>query len=398
MGKGTPVKIIDRYIGRELSISMILGLGIATFVLLTRPMQQLVDLFITKLVPVGIIARLFLFTLPPLFVLTTPIALLLAVTATYSRLAADQELTALKAAGCSLYRLALPAFGIGLVALGFSAFNSIYGVPWAGQAFRDLLFDLARTRATIGIQEHVFNTDFHGLILYTNRIDEASGAMQGVFIVDTQDEENPRIIISRHGRIAPDERRNVVLLQLQDGSTHVAPKDKPGGYQMLKFQSVDFALSVSDPTLLSMTARDPREMTITELRAAIQERAARGEPATDLLVSFHQRLAAPVACIVFVLLGTPLAIRVRRSGKAISLGLTIVLVCIYYLLMIFGQGIGKNGILHPFWASWLPNLVLGSLGLFLFTSGNHESWLPAPLLTRRKRDAATAETGSIRLQ
>ncbi|MEE9539346.1 MAG: LPS export ABC transporter permease LptF [candidate division NC10 bacterium] len=385
------MKVIDRYIGRELLISMILGLGITTFVFLTKPMMKLMDLFITKLVPVGIIARLFLYTLPPLLFLTTPIALLLAVIATYSRLAADQELTALKAAGFSLYRLALPAFGIGILALCFTAFNSIYGIPWAGQAFRDLLFNLARTRATIGIREKVFNDDFHGLILYTDHIEEASGVMEGIFIVDTQNEEKPRIIVARRGRIAPKEQSNVVLLKLQDGSTHVVPKDKPGHYQMLKFQNVDLALSVSDPTLAGMMARDPREMTIPELLATIRQRAARGEPTAYLLISFHQRFATPAACLVFILLGTPLAIRVRRSGKAISLGLTIVLVCMYYLLMIFGQGMGRNEIISPLWASWLPNLVLGGLGLFLFIAGNHESWLPSSLLPGRKRRAATAE-------
>lgn len=391
------MKVIDRYIGRELLISMGLGLGIATFVLLTKPMQQLVEFFITKLVPIGIIVRLFLYALPPLLVLTTPIALLLAVIATYSRLAADQELTALKAAGCSLYRLSLPAFGIGIVAFFFTAFNSIYGVPWAGQAFRDLLFSLARSRATIGITERVFNDDFHGLILYTNHIEEASGVMEGVFLVDTQKEENPRVIIARRGRIAPDERKNVVLLKLEDGSTHVVPKDNPGRYQMLKFQNVDLALSVSDPTTLGMIAGNPRESTITELLATIQQRAANGEPTADLRVSLHQRFAAPFACLVFILLGTPLAIRVRRSGKAISLGLTIVLVCIYYLLMIFGQGMGKNEAIPPFLASWLPNLVLGGLGLFLFITGNRESWSPLSILAGRKRRAATVETGSIRL-
>jgi len=392
------VKVIDRYIGRELLISMILGLGIATFVLLTKPMLDIMDLFITKLVPVGMTARLFLYLLPPLFVLSTPIALLLAVIATYSRLAAEHELTALKAAGWSFTRLALPAFGIAIAALCFTAFHSIYGVPWAGQAFRDLLFTLARTRATIGIRERVFNDDFHGLILYTNQIEEPSGVMRGVFVVDTQDEQNPRIIISRRGRIAPDERRNVVLLKLQDGSTHVVPKGKPGSYQMLKFQNVDLALSVSDPTILGLTARDPREMTLTELRAAIEQRAARGERTADLVVSFHQRFATPAACIVFVLLGAPLAIRVRRSGKAISIGLTVVLVSMYYLLMIFGQGMGNNGVIPPLWASWMPNLVLGLLGLILFLSSNHESWIPAPLLAGRKHVAATAETGSIRLR
>jgi lipopolysaccharide export system permease protein len=384
------VKIIDRYIGRELFTSTILGLAIFTFVLLTKPMLKLMDFFITKLVPVGIIARLFLYTLPPLFVLTTPMALLLAVIVTYSRLAADQELTALKAAGFSLYRLAVPAFGIGIVAMFFTGFNSIYGVPWAGQAFRDLVFNLTRTRATIGIQERVFNDDFYGLIFYANRVEEANGLMEGIFVVDTQDEENPRIITARRGRVVSDELQNVVHLELQDGSTHVTPKDDAGGYQLLKFQNLDLALSVTDPTTAGRK-KDPGEMTIPELRTAIQERAARGQRTEELRVSFQQRFAAPAASLVFILLGMPLATRVRRSGKGVSLGLTIVLVLIYYVLMVFGQAMGKNGTIPPFWASWLPNLVLGGLGVFLFIGGNRESWLPPFLLAGRKGGAATAK-------
>jgi lipopolysaccharide export system permease protein len=384
------MKIIDRYIGGELFVSLVLGLGIATFVLLTKPMLKLMDLLVTKLVPVDIIARLFLYTLPPLFVLTTPMALLLAVIATYSRLAADQELTALKAAGCSLYRLSLPAFAIGIGAILFTAFNTIYGVPWAGQAFRDLVFDLTRTRATIGIEERVFNDDFHGLIFYANHVEEANGWMEGIFVVDTQDEKRPRIITARRGRVIPDEQQNVVHLDLQDGSTHVVSRDKTGGYQLLKFQNLDLALSVSDATTVASKDEDPRTMTIPDLIATIQERAARGQPTEELRVSFHQRFAAPLACLVFILLGTPLAARVRRSGKGISVGLTIVLAFIYYILMVFGQAMGKNGILPPFWASWLPNLVLGGLGVFLFVGGNHESWLPL-LLARRKGQTLTAK-------
>jgi hypothetical protein len=63
----------------------------------------------------------------------------------------------------------------------------------------------------------------------------------------------------------------------------------------------------------------------------------------------------------------------------------------YYLLMIFGQGMGRNEIISPLWASWLPNLVLGGIGLFMFIAGNRESWLPSSLLPGRKRRAATAE-------
>ena len=384
------VKIIDRYIGRELFTSMSLGLGFFTFVLLTKSIPKLIELVLSKGVPLGSAARLLLYMLPPLLVLTTPMALLLAVIATYGRLAADQELTALKAAGCTLYRLALPGFAIGIVAMSITAVSSIYGVPWAAQAFRELLFVLTRTRATIGIQERVFNDDFHGLILYTNRLDNAKGVMEGVFVVDTRDEKNPRTITARRGRVAPDDRQTTVVLELQEGSTHVIPEGKSGHYQVSGFQALRLALSVTDPRS-EVKERRPEEMTISDLLATVQERAATGGKTADLLVSFHQRFAAPAACLVFILLGTPLAIRIRRSGRGVSLGLTFGLTLIYYILMVFGQGMGKNGIIPPFWGVWLPNFLLGGIGLLFFIGGNSESWIPVFLRAGWTRDAATAK-------
>ena len=383
------MKIIDRYIAWELLTSMILGLGLFTFVLLTKPILKLMDLFITKLVPFGIIVRLLLYTLPPLLVLTTPMALLLAVIATYGRLTADHELTALRTTGSSLYRLIRPAFAIGVLGLAFTAFNTLYAVPYGSRAFRDLLFLLARTRATVGIQERIFNDDFHGLILYTNHIEEASGELEGVFVVDTHDEENPRIITARRGRVASDERQNAVLLELQDGSTHVTPKEESDRYEIIGFQNVKLSLSMFDPTTVGAHKRRPDELTVPELLATVRERNARGERTTDLLLNLHWRFVGPVACLVFVLLGTPLAIRVRRSGRGISLGLTIVLTFIYYVLMVLGQGLGKRGIVSPSLASWLPNLLLGSLGLLFLIGGNSDSWLPRPLLLGRKRRRTT---------
>jgi lipopolysaccharide export LptBFGC system permease protein LptF len=165
---------------------------------------------------------------------------------------------------------------------------------------------------------------------------------------------------------------------------------------MLKFQNLDLALSVSDTANVGSQEKDPREMAIPELLATIRQRAARGQPTEELRVNFHQRFAAPAACLVFILLGMPLATRVRRSGKGVSIGLTIVLAFIYYVLMVFGQAMGKNGIIPPFWASWLPNLLLGGLGVFLFIGGNRESWLPPSLLAALRRRASPAWGARVR--
>ncbi len=390
------MKLIDRYISRELSVSLALGLGLFTFVLLTDKILHLMDLIVTKRVPVSIVARLFLYILPELFILTIPMALLLAVIATYGRLAAEHEFTALKTAGCSFYRLTRPAFIVGILALLFTAFNTFYAVPYGSQAFRNLLFLLTRTRATVGIQERIFNDDFHGLILYTDHISEAKDLMEGVFVVDTHDEEKQRIIMARRGRVVPDERQNVVLLELQDGSTHITFDDRSDLYQILRFQTLNLALSVTDPRTIGASERRPDELAVSALLATVRELRAKGEPTAKLLVSFHRRFAAPVACLVFILLGTPLAIRVRRSGRGISLILTLILAMIYYVLMISGQGMGRKGLIPPFWASWLPNLVLGSLGLLLFIGCNSDSWLPRFLMARGKRRPVTPKPMRIR--
>src|SRR3990172_6527293 len=99
------LKVIDRYIGRELCTSMGLGLGFFTFVLLTKKLLKLIELVLTKHVPLGSVGWLFLYIFPPLLVWTTPMALLLAIIATYGRLASDQELTALKAGRDRRYSL-----------------------------------------------------------------------------------------------------------------------------------------------------------------------------------------------------------------------------------------------------------------------------------------------------
>jgi lipopolysaccharide export system permease protein len=384
------VKIIDRYIARELLVTMGLALGLFTFVLLTQTILRFMDLIISKRVPIDVVARLFLYTLPTLFVTTTPLSLLLAVISTYGRLAADQELTALKSAGCSLYRLTLPALGIAVLAMLFTAFHTLYAVPYGHQAFRDLLFLLTRTRATVGIKERVFNDDFHGLILFANQIDEATGLMRGVFVVDTQDEENPRVITARRGHVVPDERQDTVLLELEQGATHTTPRDQSGHYQVLSFQRMKLALSVGDPTAADMKEKQASKMFLSELSSAIRERNRQGDPALNLWVSLHQRFAKPTACIPLILVGTPLAIRVRRSGRGISLGLTFLVAMIYYLLTILADAMGDTGLIPPFWGGWLSNLLLGGVGLLLLIGGNRESWLPRSPLAWRQRDPATS--------
>ena len=108
------MRLLDRYIGREVASHAILGLAVFTFVFFIPKLVQLMDLVVRHSGGIGTVALLFLCVLPPVLVFTIPMAVLVGVLIGLGRLSADSEIVALHASGISLRRLLLP---IGAVAL-----------------------------------------------------------------------------------------------------------------------------------------------------------------------------------------------------------------------------------------------------------------------------------------
>jgi lipopolysaccharide export system permease protein len=82
-------------------------------------------------------------------------------------------------------------------------------------------------------------------------------------------------------------------------------------------------------------------------------------------VELWSKISLPFACLIFVLIGAPLAVTPSRSGKSIGMGLSIVIIFVYYIIMAMGRALGEGGKLTPLLGAWLPNIVIGSIGLFL---------------------------------
>jgi lipopolysaccharide export system permease protein len=118
--------------------------------------------------------------------------------------------------------------------------------------------------------------------------------------------------------------------------------------------------------------RSPREMTLTELAQAVREAKGSGQSPAAFAFQIHQKFANPVAALVFVLVGAPLGIQVRRSGRGASLALSVVIALAYYLLMVAGEGLATQGRMPAAAGAWLPNVVAGGLGLALLLLGGQE--------------------------
>lgn len=156
------MKIIDRYILREMSVPFFASLGVMTFVLLLGKILQLMDLMVNKGINVFDIAKLILFLMPYFLLFTIPISLLLAVLIGLGKLASGNEITAIKNAGISLYRLSLPIAVASLVTFLIALSLSLFFVPYSNYATKDLLFSIVRQNASAGIKEKVFNDNFRG--------------------------------------------------------------------------------------------------------------------------------------------------------------------------------------------------------------------------------------------
>src|SRR5437867_690446 len=193
------MRILDRYVWKELGPAFAIGVGVFTFFLFIDRIYQLTNLVITKNVPFHLVFSLLGFMLPAFLTLTLPMALLVAVLLVCGRLAGDLEVTALRAAGVSPLRLFRPfVAAAGLVTL-LIAWLTLAVNPWASAQFQRQLFKILQTRATTGVQERTFSAAFGQLVIYVEEVSASQLGLKGVLVSDERDAQRSRIILAREG-------------------------------------------------------------------------------------------------------------------------------------------------------------------------------------------------------
>lgn len=371
------MKLLDRYILREMLVPFLLGLGIFTSILLIIRILKLVELVVNRGVPLSQMALIFSYILPAFLELTVPMALLLAILVAFGRLSADSEIIALRAAGVSLFRLLVPvalfAGGIAILTLWLS----ISARPWGNSHLRTGLYEIVKTRAIAGITPKVFNSEFKDLVIYVDEVEPAGDRLRGILISDTRDAAMRNTVYAESGRLVTDERRATLTLRLEHGGIYST--DQGEGYQDTRFTTYDITLDLN-AALAQLRARekDASEMTYGELHAAIADKTARGERADVERVEAARKYAIPFACLVFAAIGVPLGIQPSRSVHSRGFSLSLLLIFAYYLLLTFGQNLGERGALPPLVAVWLPNAVLAAVAGVLLTRAARET-TPASL-------------------
>jgi lipopolysaccharide export system permease protein len=376
-------RIIDRYILREITLPFFLILGVLTFVLLMGKLLQLMDMMVNKGVGLLDISRLVLFLLPSFFVFTIPIALLMAILIGLGRLSADNEWIALRASGVSLYQLVFPIAVATLAAFLFTALINLFLVPYSTRTSKDILYGIAKQKASIGIKEGIFNDDFEGLVLYAENIPLDGAFMEGVIISDRRTVQEPTIIIARKAYLVSDPHSLVVTLRLENGSIHSASTDFKS-YRKAEFRSYDLNLDMGSSLSggNKTRRRDASEMTLGEIVTMLQSATVDKKTSLEMIIEMHRKLSIPLSCIIFALLGMPLGIRAHRAVRARGFTIGLIVVLAYYLLQLGGTAMAETGRLPPFLGAWIPNGIFFIAGAYTFISAAREKPLRIPSLLR----------------
>ncbi len=360
------------------------------------------ELFVNKGVPLEYILKLLYFLFPSFLSLTIPMATLLSVMLAFNRLSSDNEVTALKASGISLYQMMPPVLVFAFCAFLATTLLALHAVPKANLASRALLYEVASTKANVGIRERVFNDDFDGLVLYIEQVKPKSFRWENIFISDSRNPAELYTIIAREGEILSDPQALAVILRLKNGSIHKLGK-QPDAYQKIDFNTYDLRLYLKTGLKEKKTEeKHPSDMTLSELSQAVEVLRAKKADVKIQWVKIHEKFSIPFACLIFGIIGIPLGAqsRVARGSKSRGFSWSIGVFLVYYLLTNAGTSLAERGVVPLEVGMWAPNVIFLVLGIYLLVKAAHES--PVRLLVwiqkaiERLRQGQKEEGGSGR--
>ncbi len=354
------IKLIDKYIFKELIDPFLFGLLAFSLILsASMVMFELVRAVVQQGMPIISALKLFVFRPPSVIVYIFPMAMLSAALLALSRLSKDSEIVAFKSSGISLFRLMVPVVIMGLGISILTLFFYEIVVPESNKAAKNIVLETAANRAP-KIEENIFVPEMEGgalkRLFYARRLN--GDVMEGVIVSEFTNGQLGQIINAASAQWIKNENQWL----FKKGTIYLLSEE--GDYKhLIKFDEQKMAIKYS-PSDLSTGDKSPDDMNIGELKKYIALKEKMGVKVTDYKIQLNFKMSFPFTCLVFALLGAPLGISPRRVSSSVGLGLSIIVIFIYYVLMFVALSLGETELISPVAAAWLPNFITGGIGLY----------------------------------
>ena len=353
------MRILDRYIVREVFRHALLGLIVFTFVLFVPQMVRLMELFVRHTGNGSQILELFLCVFPGLFTFTVPMGILIGVLLGLGRMSADSEIIALTALGIGRRRILLPVGVLALTGFALTLVFTLWLAPRALHALRQIETQLLTSQISFQVQPRVFDERFPHMVLYVNDVSASGLQWHGVFLAEGTGESGSQLTMAESAIVVAEPDQGKLELHMRGGSTHEFMRSDPDHYSVTAFGQSDLPIEFS-----GIDTGEEHELSNPE-RGWRELLRARGAGWREARVELHRRLAFPVACFVFALLAVPIGAQPRRGGRAAGSLIAVVVIAAYYLVFIVGAGMSRQGTVPPAVGIWFANALFAVVGLSL---------------------------------
>ncbi len=358
------MRLFTRYIWHEVLSHAFLGGALFTFILFMKYLGQLLEMAARNSASLGSVAKIFLFMLPNILSFTIPMAVLVGVLLGLSRLAADSEITAMRAVGIGVWFFVRVVSAIAIVGWGISLADSLYIAPKANAALLRIESSLKDQQASFEVEPRVFYEDFKNYVLYVQDIRAGTGASrwQRIFLADLSDPVAPKVTTAEEAVVA-DNGAHTILMRLRNGTEHdMASTNGAPQYQVSTFVESELPLTIGTQEDAHIGRADTPILAMDNHVLYEHTKGPGGKP---YLIELHKRFAYPAACLVLMLIGIPLGLASRRGGKSAGFVVTIALVFIYYFLSNTGIQLAREGKVSVFAGVWAANILFALFGLLL---------------------------------
>ncbi len=411
--------LLYRYVLKEHVAPFVFAFSVIMFLLVVDLILQKMDLMLGKGIAPGVVLELFLLNTAWMIALAVPMAVLVATLMAFGRLAVDGEVSAMQALGIGVFRVMWPVLMAGVaLSLGLVIFNDRV-LPEFNYRARLLMGDIQRKRPAVALEDRsgVFIQDFANYRILIGDIDRRTSVLKDVLIYKYEAGGYPVSIAAETGRIRIDGENDEALVTLENGEWHRVDASDPDVYFRSRFKKKNLRLGEAGRQLIRTMShyRTDREMGLgammdrvhayqreastlkaesadsaasalrrllfapgaerrafgivadlaTRLRTDTAIRHHKLRQADRYRVEIHKKLSIPVACIVFILVGAPLGIRVRGSSPAVGAGISIGFFLLWWLCLISGETLADRGYIPPWVAMWSPNFIVLSCGSWL---------------------------------
>ncbi|MBL7016143.1 MAG: LptF/LptG family permease [Kiritimatiellales bacterium] len=370
------MRILNRYILFDYLILFLTALGLITFVMTVGAMIKAVDLMARGISPM-LIAQFFFQNIPYILSFSMPISMLFAALLLFGRLSMDNEISAMKACGLSLWRLVAPLIVLSLFLTGICMYINCEVAPNAKYSNKKLLHSAGVEEPINLLEEGRFIKDFPGLMIYVGR--KNGNVVKDVVAYELADNgQIKRSVRARQGDIETDEANRLITVKLYDVRMEMPDEEDPHDVSKTTYVNAEYyPIKLDFDELLksgSKLRRKPSYMNMALLLDHIRN-VERDFPMLSaekqaiqrsrLVFEANRRVSVAIACFSFILIGIPLGVKSHRRETSIGMVMSLAIVFTYYIFIVIAEALARYPGLHPNLILWLPLVGTQILGLIL---------------------------------